>query len=187
MPSLFKSTLNTRYLPIKEKKVIRSDCPLQITPEEIQFLKDNDIKTIIDLRGSEEYTRMPCFLEKEEGFTYLHLTVTGGNMPKSKEELIPCYLEMVDAQMDKILDTILNAPSGVMYFCSSGKDRSGMVSLMLLKKLGYDEQTIIDDYMASKENLRPMFDAIRKQYPNFDLSILIPDEEIIRKVLLALK
>ena len=187
MASLFKSTLNTRYLPIKEKKVIRSDCPLQITPEEIQFLKDHDIKTIIDLRGEEEYTRLPCFLENDKDFDYLHLTVTGGNMPKNKEGLIPCYLEMVDSQMDKIVDTILSSQTGVMYFCSSGKDRSGMVSLMLLKRLGYDEKTIIDDYMASKENLKPMFDAIAKQYPNFDLSILIPDEEIIKKVLLALK
>lgn len=54
MGSLFKSTLNTRSLPIDGLRYIRSDVPLLLTDEEIQWLISNDITTLVDLRSLEE-------------------------------------------------------------------------------------------------------------------------------------
>ena len=64
---------------------------------------------------------------------------------------------MLDTQMDKIIDTILSAKHNVLFFCGAGKDRTGVVSAVLLKKLGYDDKTIIDDYMKTKENLQASY------------------------------
>ncbi len=40
-------------------------------------------------------------------------------------------------EIDKIINTIMNADSNVMYFCGAGKDRTGVVSAIILRKLGY--------------------------------------------------
>ena len=183
MASLFKTTLNTRYLPTGDNRFIRSDCPLNISDEEIAFLRENNFLTIVDLRSEKEYTAKPCRLENDKDFNYLHMPVTGGMMPESPEQVVPGYLEMLDAQMDKIVDTITTAPSKVMFFCSAGKDRSGMVSLMILRKLGIDEQTIIDDYMASKDNLMDLLVKLANQYKDLFLETMVPDVKNVKKVL----
>lgn len=184
MGSLMKSTLNTRVLPIGSMRYIRSDVPLCLTEEEVQWLLDNNISTLVDLRSTEELERKPCPLQNRVGFTYYHLPVTGGgDTPKSREHLYAVYQGMVDGQMDIILETILNATSNVMYFCTAGKDRTGVVSALLLKRLGVSEDVIVEDYMKSKDNLLGMLTTYVKNHPEVDIDIIIPQEENIRKVL----
>lgn len=49
MGSLLKSTLNTRALPIGGMRYIRSDAPLDLSIDEIQWLLNNDITTSEDV------------------------------------------------------------------------------------------------------------------------------------------
>lgn len=184
MRSLLQSTFNTRVLPTGDMRFIRSDCPEKLTDEEIEWLRQNHVTTIIDLREKKEYERKPCRLERENGFTYYHLPVTGGgDVPKSPDAVSAVYLGMIDEQMDKILNTIMNADSNVFYFCGAGKDRTGVVSAIILKKLGYDDQTIIDDYMKSKENLYDFLMGYGKEHPEVDINTILPKEENIKRVL----
>ena len=184
MGSLLKSTLNTRALPVGGLRYIRSDAPLCLTEEEIQWLLDNHITTLVDLRSAQELEHKPCPLQDVAGFTYYHIPVTGGgDTPKSREHLYEVYRGMVDAQMDTILETILNAPSNVMFFCTAGKDRTGVVSALLLKRLGISEDVIVEDYMKSKDNLLDMLTSYVKNHPEVDIDIIIPQEENIRQVL----
>lgn len=165
MGSLLKSTLNTRALPVESMRYIRSDAPLCLTEEEIWWLLDNDISTLVDLRSAQELERTPCPLQNVAGFTYYHLPVTGGgDIPKSREHLHEVYRGMVDEQMDTIL---------------------GVVSALLLRRLEVSEDVIVEDYMKSKENLLDMLTAYAKNYPEVDIDIVIPQEENIRKVLSA--
>lgn len=184
MGSLLKSTLNTRALPIASMRYIRSDAPLDLKKEEIQWLLDNDITTFVDLRSEQEIERRPCTLQQIDGFTYYHLPVTGGgDTPKSRVHLYEIYQGMVDEQMVTILNTILNATSNVMYFCTAGKDRTGVVSALLLKRLGVSEDIIVEDYMQSKENLLDMLTTYAVNHPEVDIDIIIPQEENIKRVL----
>lgn len=184
MGSLLKSTLNTRALPVGGLRYIRSDAPLCLTEGEIQWLLDNHITTLVDLRSAQELEHKPCPLQDVAGFTYYHIPVTGGgDTPKSREHLYEVYRGMVDAQMDTILETILNAASNVMYFCTAGKDRTGVVSALLLKRLGISEEVIVEDYMKSKDNLLDMLTSYVKNHPEVDIDIIIPQEENIRQVL----
>ena len=184
MSSLFQSTLNTRILPTGTTQYIRTDVPLSPTDTEIQWLIDNNITTLVDLRSTEEILRKPCPLKDMAEFTYYSLPVTGGgDTPKSREHLHQVYAQMLDTQMDKILDTILNADTGVMYFCAAGKDRTGVVSALLLRRLGISDDIIINDYMKSKDNLLDMLTAYVKDHPEVDIDIIIPQEENITKIL----
>ena len=184
MPSLLQSTLNTRLLPTGDMRFVRSDCPEKLTDEEVEWLLRNHITTIVDLREKKEYEQKTCRLETEDGFTFYHMPVTGGgDTPKSPDEVASVYLGMLDEQMDKIIQTIMGAKSNVLYFCGAGKDRTGVVSAIILKKLGFDDQTIIDDYMKTKENLLDFLTDYVNEHPQVDINIIIPNENNIRKVL----
>lgn len=175
MSSLLPSTRNTRALPTGTLRYIRSDFPENLTDQEIQWLLDNNVTTIVDLRSEEETVKKPCCLKELDGFTYFLLPVTGGgDTPKSLEHLYTVYRQMIDEKMDKIIDTIMNADSNVMYFCTAGKDRTGVVSAIILKRLGFSDEVIIDDYMESKDNLMDMLTAYVDAHPEVDIEIIIP-------------
>ena len=184
MASLLKSTLNTRFLPGSGERFIRSDAPVNLTEKEIGWLEEQNIRTLVDLRSEEEAERKPCPLKDRKGFVYHHLPVTGGgDTPKSREHLHQVYAGMVDGQMEKIIRTILEAETKVLYFCTAGKDRTGVVSALLMKKLGADEGTIVQDYMLSKGNLMDMLLSYASAHPQVDPDIIIPREENILNVL----
>ncbi len=178
MSSLLQSTRNTRVLPTGTNQYVRSDFPEKLTDEEIRWLLDNDITTIVDLRSDEEIVKKPCCLKEIEGFTYFHLPVTGGaDVPDSIESVHIIYRQMLDDKMENIIDTIMNAESKVMYFCTAGKDRTGVVSALILKRLGFGDEIIIDDYMKSKDNLMDVLTAYVNAHPETDIEIIIPHRE----------
>lgn len=184
MSSLLESTRNTRVLPTGTMRYIRSDVPEKLTAKEIQWLLDNNITTIVDLRSEEEVVKKPCYLKERDGFRYVHLPVTGGgDTPKSLEHLHIVYRQMLDEKMEKIIDVIMNAKSNVMYFCTAGKDRTGVVSAIILKRLGFSDEVIIDDYMQSKDNLMDMLMAYVSAHPEVDMEIIIPYRENMEKLL----
>lgn len=184
MGSLLQSTRNTRALPTGTMRYIRSDVPEKLTDKEVQWLLDNNITTIIDLRSDEEIAKKPCYLKEQGGFRYLHLPVTGGgDIPKSLEHLHLVYRQMIDVKMEHIIDTIMNAESNVMYFCTAGKDRTGVVSAIILKRLGFSDQVIIDDYMESKDNLADMLTAYVRVHPEVDIETIIPHRENMEQLL----
>jgi len=44
---------------------------------------------------------------------------------------------------------VLNKDSTMLFHCSAGKDRTGIAAALILYTLGVDEQTILNDYMAT--------------------------------------
>ncbi len=184
MGSLLPSTRNTRALPAGTLRYIRSDVPERLAAAEIQWLLDNHIITAVDLRSEEEVSQRPCCLAEQAGFRYVHLPVTGGgDTPGSMEHLHTVYQQMVDEQMEKIVDTVMNADSNVLYFCTAGKDRTGVVSAVILMRLGYSDDVIIDDYMASKDNLMDMLTVYAGAHPEVDMEIIVPHRENMERLL----
>lgn len=87
MSSLLQSTKNTRVLPTGTDRYYRSDFPENLTDEEVRWLSDHNITTIVDLRSDEEVAKKPCSLKDAEGFRYFYLPVAGGgDTPKSMEQ-----------------------------------------------------------------------------------------------------
>lgn len=187
MQSLLPSTLNTRWLPIGEERFLRSDVPKCLTEDEINWLLRHHVTVLVDLRSEEEASAAPCCLLDRPEFTYIHLPVTGGgNTPKSRAHLHQVYAAMADAQMDRILNTILGAKGNVMYFCTAGKDRTGAVSALLMKKLGFANEEIIADYLLSGELLKNMLVSYVTAHPEVDLDIIMPKRENMEKLLSGL-
>ena len=188
MGSLLPSTRNTRALPTGTLRYIRSDVPENLTAAEIQWLLDNQITTVVDLRSEEERSQRPSCLAARSGFRYVSLPVAGGgSTPKSLEQLYTVYRQMLDETMVQIVDTIMNAASNTLYFCTAGKDRTGVASAIILKRLGFGDEAVIEDYMMSKDNLMDMLTAYAGAHPEVDLDVIIPHRKNMEQFLQYLR
>lgn len=182
--SLFTSTRNTRFVPASDNRLIRSDVPNNMTANEIEWLLCHEILTVIDLRTPEEQNKKPCCLIDRPEFRYLSLPVSGGNaVPSTPNDVSLSYIAMCDDQMNRIANTILESQTGVLYFCSAGKDRTGVVTAILMHRLGCTDREIIDDYLMSKENLEPMLIAYAAANPDVSLEVITPCERYMREFL----
>lgn len=180
----FKNTLNTRSILKDNFKYIRSDVPTIISDGEKEWLLENKITTIIDLRTEEERERKECPLLKDERFAYYCMPVAGGNaIPDSVDDVSKSYIEMVDVQLLRIVDFMMNVDSNVLYFCNAGKDRTGVISAMLLWKEGMGLEYIIEDYMKSKDNLKKMLETYAEENQDVDINVITPHERYIREFL----
>jgi hypothetical protein len=182
--SMLKSTLNTRTILPDSLRYIRSDVPDKITVQETEWLVSENITTIVDLRTEEEHEKKKCPLAEDNRFRYLCMPVTGGNVvPELGDEVSKSYIAMADEQMRAIITAICGAGTNVLYFCNAGKDRTGVVSAILLAQAGMDDEYIVRDYMKSKENLLPMLEEFTKQCPQVDVRVITPHERYMKEFL----
>ena len=84
--------------------------------------------------------------------------------PEKLKEMIPdfkaLYKEVVTdeysrSQLDKAVEVLRdNAGKGIgtLFHCTAGKDRTGIVSMALLKSYGVSDEEIIKDYMRTNRN-----------------------------------
>ena len=184
MASLLQSTANTRQVLPGSDRLLRSDAPTAPTQADIDFLLSHGVTTLIDLRSDAECQRHPCPLAEHPGFAYLRMPVTGGNaMPASPEDVSDSYIRMVDDQMMHILHTIEAANTGVMFFCTAGKDRTGVVSALLQHRAGLSRNTITADYLLSGANLKGRLSVFAQQHPEIDPAIFTPQPAYMERFL----
>ncbi len=186
--SILNSTLNTRAILPDSLRYVRSDVPDKLTEQETEWLLQEKITTIVDLRTEDEREKRKCPLAKDNRFRYLCMPVTGGNVvPETVDEVSKSYIAMADEQMKAIITAICEAETNVLYFCNAGKDRTGVVSAILLAKSGMDDEYIVKDYMKSKENLCPMLEDFAKKCPQVDIRVITPDERYMKEFLVWLR
>lgn len=187
MSGLFLNTLNTRPLLKNSLRYIRSDVPDRLSYDEVQWLINNNVTSLVDLRTTAEAAEKPL-MWIDNRFKYINLPVSGGStVPSNAEDVHMSYLKMVDEQMKKIIDYIESSDSNVMYFCNAGKDRTGVVSAILLLHLKTDKSDIISDYLLSAENLRYMLKEYCVRDGNTDIEIITPKYDYMSDFLNKLK
>jgi len=175
MASLLTFTLNTRWLREGCTRYLRSDVPDRLSEKDILWLLEHDIRTVIDLRSQPETEKRPCPLKNHLDFTYYHRPVSNGDIvPLCPEDVPRSYHNMVNGQMAEILTIAESAPTGVLYFCNAGKDRTGVLSALLLRRMGASRQEIIDNYLITAENLREMLAEFVAKRPELSLNVVMP-------------
>ena len=189
--SLLKTTRNTRDLgghPAAGGRVTvpdriwRSDRQERPDPEDIALLRSKGITTIIDMRTEEDVLAKPTRFQSLDGFTFLNYPIKeGDSIPESVEAVPGSYMNIACSEnMPRILKAIADADAGVMYNCAAGKDRTGVVTAILLMLCGVSDEEITADYMLTKECNRERFELLRQRRPDVDMNIVIPRESFIR-------
>ena len=176
----------SKYGKIKYGKIIRSNVPTNLNTNELAYLKSIGIKTIIDLRSEPEFQERPSIFEKDPEFDVKHFIVKGGNkMPKTPYEVAVSYLDMTtDTETMYNVFKTLDMENSILYFCTAGKDRTGIVSALILMTLGVNNNQIIENYISSKEYLK---DNLKNYIEQNNLQhlkdVIIPNENFMRTFL----
>ena len=139
-----ESTMNTRdlggYLAENGKitqfgRILRSDASPALTPKDKEILQKYRICTVIDLRSPEEIELKPDGFADLPGAVYHACSFAVGNrMPVSPEDVPVIYAQLLSdyAAVRRIMGTIAASPGGVLYHCAVGKDRTGVITALLL-------------------------------------------------------
>lgn len=147
-------------------RFLRSDMPTSITDAESKMLLERGITTIIDLRSDWEVDLTPCWFAGKPGFDYYRFPLAGnGQGPATEEEIPASYMRMLDEPsiVKGLFLTIANAPAGVLYHCTAGKDRTGVTSAFLLSLVGVRTVDIVADYQVSHTYIRPLIEKFQKE------------------------
>ena len=85
----------------------------------------------------------------------------------------------------KVKAAIASAEGGVLVHCEYGKDRTGLVCALLLEIAGEPRQIVAEDYTATANSLRPVFERFLASGPGdraareADLARFMPRREVI--------
>lgn len=142
---------------VKEGCLFRSNCITKLTDEEIKQLMEWKMTKVIDLRCDEEIRKKKSIFEKNANFSYIHIAINGdGKIPECKDKVVNSYVEMLDGkeQIKEFFNTLAETEENIIYYCNSGKDRTGVITACILKFLGVNNDDIIADYLASGVYLR---------------------------------
>ncbi len=188
--SLLETTMNTRDLGghlckdgimTKPFRILRSDKQNYPSKKDIAFLMEKGITTIIDVREEDVVRSSPSGFEDLDGFNYYNFPIKeGGKVPGSVEEVPESYMRIAKSPALKDIFTLIaEAGTGVMYNCSAGKDRTGVITAILLMLCGVSEDEIVADYMLTKEYNKERFKMAAIHHPDLDINIIIPRESYI--------
>lgn len=192
---MLSKTMNTRDLggyPTTEgkytayKKFIRSDGLFEVSDQDIEMLLNNSINTVIDIRSDDEVVRKPCALRNVKEFEYYHYKIYGdGRIPTDERDVPFSYFEMIDEHrlMLPIMKTLSTAKGGVIYHCTAGKDRTGVISALLLSLAGVQQVDILADYIISHAYLDSMLKEFCKNNLDIPAYIITPKIEYMEKFL----
>ena len=152
---------------IKWGKIFRSDNLSGLKKNEFQKFNDLGIESVYDLRTESEikdkedrlpetvrYIHFPTVKDNGDLLTQLKGKVINGEI--SEEESIKLTLDLYRGSVTENLpafreltDKILNSDKPVLYHCSAGKDRTGIITALILSILKVDRQTILNEYLLS--------------------------------------
>jgi protein-tyrosine phosphatase len=147
---------------VRWRRVFRSDALHLLSAPDVRRLRDEiGLGEIIDLRSTSEVRADGRGPLADEPVRFHHLPLFDGVVPQGAEQPADMNLaeryfllaEFARAPIGRLLTTLAESTTPAVYHCAAGKDRTGVVSAILLGLLGVDPQIIVADYALTQENL----------------------------------
>lgn len=159
-------------------KIFRSAAPAMLSPADLAYVDQLNIRTTIDLRSNEERKIAKSLLADTDG----RRTITRDYsmmelLPKSTRGAIGLpksggYGDVVNALaplFKEVFQSLETANGAVHFNCSAGQDRAGMTAALILSALGVPRDTILRDYHLSTAARRTQYEMPRidlAKFPN---------------------
>lgn len=145
----------------------------QMNEEERDYLYAFGVRTVIDLRTPEECEVSPNPIQKDKRFSYLPFDLIPRSSPsehflKSDLSLITLgdlYVRILDAKerVGAVLDLIAVHNEGALLFhCTAGKDRTGVIAMLLMGLAGVSTEDILANYQVSYTHLDTSIDVLAR-------------------------
>jgi protein-tyrosine phosphatase len=154
---------------VRWRQVFRSDGLHALTDGDVVRLREEiRLGDVIDLRSTPELQSEGRGPLEAEPVRFHHLPLFDGAMAESREAaarytLADRYVLMAEfarGPIARVLDTLAHTDSPAVFHCAAGKDRTGVVSALILGLLGVDDEVIVADYVATREALDGIVDRL---------------------------
>lgn len=187
--------INQENQILKEGRFIRSGGISELNDEDCEYLYNYGIRTVIDLRSESERSAKPDRLNNYKDVKNYAFSLSEDAEPGkmqtitaiSMDQLYCRILDKSQKMIGDILKIMLASKGSVLFHCTAGKDRTGVIAMLLLKLADVDEETIINDYAASYQNLLPIINRLQKSladiHMKLPLHVFESDPENMRKTL----
>ena len=159
------------------RRLFRADGLNKLTERDHRQLTELGLTTVIDLRTVDEAEQRGRFPVDAVPVRYVDLPLT--DVLPSTEELpswreasyvAARYVDMVTRGGSALTGAIeaLASPDGLpaVFHCSAGKDRTGVLSALVLAFLGVPDETIVEDYALSGAAMVRLLDRLKAEYPD---------------------
>lgn len=188
-PLPLEGTFNTRDLGgypsktgalTKTHVFLRSDNLASLTDDDKQYLSDYGVRCIVDLRTADEVRLSPCPMGPEYNISYHHVPLADNLSPASlaastEGRMSDLYIALLDHASHTIADIMRifldHRSAPILFHCAAGKDRTGVISMLLLLLSGVPQDYVVADYSASAANLAPLIQHLITQLTAQGLTI----------------
>ncbi|MBY4797719.1 tyrosine-protein phosphatase [Collinsella sp. AGMB00827] len=143
---------------------LRSGSLWLLTSAGREVLRACGVRRVVDLRSAFElrYWPGPYLRHPDPEIAYtsvpmldqMNVIADSGNLPESMFEI---YRDLLDDDAQTITSVMraLDGPGCSLFHCRAGKDRTGVIAMLLLGLAGVDDDHIVEDYAASGEHMSP--------------------------------
>lgn len=152
--------------PIPADSFVRTADLSRLTQADRDALAASGVTLDVDLRTAEEEGHSHDLLADDDRFKYSRISLLGSekleisDMPATLGELYVKSLENNKAQFRQVFQTIAAQKTGtVLFHCTAGKDRTGMVAATLLSLASVPRNDIVHNYTISAHYLKPMMSS----------------------------
>jgi protein-tyrosine phosphatase len=159
------------------RRLFRADGLNKLTPSDLGQLTDLGLTTVIDLRTTDEAEQRGSFPVEEVPVRYVALPLTDvlpatEELPEWREAAYVAtrYGAMVSEGgpvLTRAIDVLASADAlPAVVHCSAGKDRTGVLSALVLAFLGVPDETIVADYALSALAMDRLLERLKAEYPD---------------------
>ncbi len=156
----------------KAHHYVRASSPANLSDEDLDKLYDYGVRVSIDLRSDFEKEVQPSRLNGYKDIENYEVNLMDSAVvkvvPKEIKEykdLGGVYIFILEAHKEaikKVFDIFLKYPyECILFHCSAGKDRTGIISGLLLELAGCHDYDIVKDYSESYGNNEEMLDKLK--------------------------
>ena len=152
--------------PTRFHQFIRTDNLSEATQKDQEFLKNYGVTAALDLRGKEEAQQYPNPFQDDPEVEYINIPfITESIMDVRKIQTegfyVPdFYQNLIDSHelVNEIMTFIAKQKGAVLFHCMAGKDRTGIVAMLLLGLCGVSRDDIAADYQVTRTYLEDYVD-----------------------------
>jgi protein-tyrosine phosphatase len=155
---------------VRWRQVFRSDALHLVTDADLAHLRDEiGLGDVIDLRSSAEVRSEGQGRLAQGEVRIHHVPLFDGEVRDEDREriaqitLADRYVFMAELAGDRIarvVTLLAEAEAPAVFHCAAGKDRTGVISAIVLGLLGVPDEVIVADYAATRENLDAIVDRL---------------------------
>ena len=161
---------------VKWRRLFRSDALQDMTPADAAFaVNELNIGLVVDLRNSDEAERDGKGPLPGMGVEYRHFPLleergfppfTGGDVVERLSVTYQWLIHNSGPRVAQAVNAIGEAQNGIVFHCSAGKDRTGLLAALILEVLGVDAKTIAADYILTNEAVEGILRRIKAMQPH---------------------